>query len=268
MHDSAVTRVALGEGIASLNPLILFHHRAWFDLLVGLGMLVMIGLLSAWRIRNTREKLRLRMQERRSERERIARELHDTLLQGVQALSFRMKRWAIDPAIPESQQREIERVVSQTDSIIIAGREKILELRQMSARPRELLRALSEVGAASAQEGAPILKVATAGNPRPLNARASEEVYHIAAEAIRNACQHSGASVVTVSLDYHRRTFALSISDDGQGMTVPARAPAAHYGLIGMQERAELIGGTLSIRSEPSRGTIVSLLVSRDSVYE
>ena len=96
MHDSAVTRVALGEGIASLNPLILFHHRAWFDLLVGLGMLVMIGLLSAWRIRNTREKLRLRMQERRSERERIARELHDTLLQGVQALSFRMKRWAID----------------------------------------------------------------------------------------------------------------------------------------------------------------------------
>jgi signal transduction histidine kinase len=206
------------------------------------------------------------MQERRSERERIARELHDTLLQGVQALSFRMKRWAIDPAIPESQQREIQRVVSQTDSLIIAGREKILELRQMSARPRELLEALSEMGATSGYEGSPVLKVATAGDPRPLNARTSEEVYHIAAEAIRNACQHSGATVVMVNLDYHRRAFALSISDDGCGMTVPA--PIAHYGLIGMQERAELIGGTLSIRSEPSRGTTVSLLVSRDSVYE
>jgi signal transduction histidine kinase/ligand-binding sensor domain-containing protein len=259
-----------GAGATRLqfNVLPAFYQTLWFRLSMGAVVLFMFAALVLLRTRITRERLRLRMEARNSERERIARDLHDTLLQGIQALSFRMKRWAVDSAIPEVQQREIERVACQTDSIIVAGREKILELRQFAARTSELAEALTAVGSACSSEGGPSLRLATSGNPRPLKGRAYEELSNIGAEAIRNAYKHSGASVITLDLEYRRRALRMAVVDNGRGMRVDTETVPPHYGLIGIRERAEVIDAELTIESAPDRGTTIRIIVPRESAYQ
>lgn len=243
------------------------YQTLWFKLLLGVALIALVSWLGSLRLRRAQERIRQRMEARSAERERIARDLHDTLLQGIQALWFRLQTWASDPAIPERQQREIETVAAQTHSIMAAGREKILELRQTSPRASELAETLIAFASAYAN-GGPKLEVDIQGRLRPLTVDAYEQLSSIGCEALRNAYQHSGAAIIALSLRYARRALTMTVSDAGCGFASIAEKEPGHYGLVGMRERADLIGAELSVDSAPGRGTTVKVVVSRERVYD
>jgi signal transduction histidine kinase len=104
---------------------------------------------------------------------------------------------------------------------------------------------------------------------RELHPIARDEVYRIAFEAIRNACMHSGGMELIIELRYRKRSFRLEVRDDGRGIdsSLLQSGKIGHFGLTGMRERALSLGGTLTVTSEPDRGTTVSLVVPGNAIY-
>jgi signal transduction histidine kinase/ligand-binding sensor domain-containing protein len=245
-----------------------FYQTPAFKLLSVAVLLVAVWLGYLARIRHVKETLRGRMEARSAERERIARDLHDTLLQGIQALMFRLQTWAVDPEIPPRQQNEIETVASQTVNIVIEARERIIQVRHASARPGELAEALAAAGHAHGGRSEPQLEIRVAGQPRYLTPEAQEQLTGIGIEAINNAFQHSGASSITATVHYHRRWLRLTISDNGRGFRGGLEAAEEnHFGLVGMQERAALLNAVFSVDSREGAGTTVKVTAPARGVY-
>jgi signal transduction histidine kinase len=245
-----------------------FFQTLAFKLSIAVVLLMAVWLGYLARIRQVKETLRGRMEARSAERERIARDLHDTLLQGIQALMFRLQTWAVDPEIPPGQQHEIEAVASQTVKIIVEARERIIQVRHASPRLDELAEALAAAGEAHVGSSQPRLEVRVAGQPRYLTPEAQEQLTGIGVEAINNAFQHSGATSITATVHYHRRWLRLTISDNGRGFRSGLDAVEEnHFGLMGMQERAALLKVALSIDSREGAGTTVRVTAPARSVY-
>jgi len=245
-----------------------FYQTLWFKLFSLALVLTGVWIGYLIRIRQLQETLRGRMEARSAERERIARDLHDTLLQGIQALMYRLQTWAVDPAIPPAQQHEIDAVASQTVKIIIEARDRIVQVRRASPRPGELAEALAAAGHAHAEGPQPLLDIRIVGKPRALTPEAQEQLIGIGVEAINNAYQHSSATQITATVQYHRRWLRLTVSDDGSGFQGDLEAVKEnHFGLMGMQERAALLNTELSIDGRKGPGTTVELTVPARSVY-
>ena len=248
-------------------------RAAFFQTLAFKLSMVLVLLIAVWlgylaRIRHIQETLRGRMEARSAERERIARDLHDTLLQGIQALMFRLQTWAVDPEIPPRQQREIDGVASQTVSIIVEARERIIQVRHASPRPGELAEALAAAGEVHVGSSQPRLEIRVAGQPRYLTPEAQEQLTGIGTEAINNAFQHSGATSITATVLYHRRWLRLTISDNGRGFRGGLDAVEEnHFGLVGMQERAALLNAALSVDSCEGAGTTIKVTAPARNVY-
>jgi signal transduction histidine kinase len=209
-------------------------------------------------------RYRRAMHERHAERERIARDVHDTLLQGVQALLFRLQMWEEDPGIPESLRAELAEVATQTKSIVVEGRERILMLRRTDAQPADIVESLAAVGNEVSTGKAARFEITIAGGAKSLTAATREQLIDIAREAVRNAYQHARASHVSVNLEYRERALHLSIADDGRGMdpSITANcARASHFGLVGMRERATQLGAQLLIGANGAGGTRVEVVV-------
>ncbi len=135
------------------------------------------------RVAEVHKRYRLRLQERHAERERIARDIHDTLLQGIQALLFRLQIWELNPAIPESLRQEIAKVVTQAIAIIVAGRERILVLRRTEAKPAELRAALLQIASEESCSEPPAVSVCVKGVATALATDAFEQLIDIGREA-------------------------------------------------------------------------------------
>jgi signal transduction histidine kinase len=267
---------ALNEGSTwSENPAELrftvqaaFYQTLAFKLLSVAVILAGVWLGYLARIRHVQETLRGRMEARSAERERIARDLHDTLLQGIQALMFRLQTWAVDPEIPEGQRTEIEAVASQTVNIIIEARERIIQVRHASPRPGELAEALAAPARAHGGSSQPHVEIRVEGQPRYLTPEAQEQLTGIGIEAINNALQHSGATSITATVHYHRRWLRLTISDNGRGFPGGLETVEGnHFGLVGMQERAALLNADLSVDSREGAGTTVKVTAPARKVY-
>jgi signal transduction histidine kinase len=246
-----------------------FLQSVWFKLL-----LLACGLLIAWllyslRVRQITDRLRGRLEERLSERERIARELHDTLLQGFQGLIFRFQG-VIGRLQPENPVRDMmEHALDQADDLLTEGRNRVLDLRAGHADAD-----LSEVIGHSAERimvaSAASFRIIVEGKPRRLHGIVHEEVSRIAEEALSNAARHASARSVEVSIAYRSANFALHIRDNGIGMSPHAHAaagPGSHFGIIGMRERARKVGGVLAVSSSPAAGTEITLSVPATTAY-
>lgn len=196
----------------------------------------------------------------RAERERIARDIHDTLLQGVQALLFRLQVWEDDAQVPEFLRVEIASVARQTESIVLEGRERILTMRRENAPLGDLAEALGVLGQEATDARKPAFAVNLIGEPKALTADAEAQLLDIAREAVRNACLHANATRIAVTLEYRRRSLKMMISDDGRGFD-PAveRAKPMHFGLMGMRERARQLGAQFRVRSSRHVGTRVEV---------
>lgn len=205
------------------------------------------------------------IEARRAERERIARDLHDTLLQGTQALLFRLQMWEQDPDIPEALRQEIAAVVRQTQSMVIEGRERILMIRRADERPPDLAQALAAMGHEVARGRGATFEVEVAGKAKRLTQEATRQLIDIAREAVRNAYQHAQATRIVIDLQYRRRSLVMRIADNGNGIDpviLESRVGSSHFGLTGMRERAGELGGRLKVQSQPGAGTAVEVVVA------
>jgi signal transduction histidine kinase/ligand-binding sensor domain-containing protein len=238
---------------------------------------IFLGLLwAAWefRVRQLHREFEVTVVARVAERTRIARDLHDTLLQSFQALLLRFQTASLLlPDRPTEAKQKLDIAIDYAAKAITEGRDAIHELRVATLEDNDLALALNTLGgdlAAVAGARAPALHVGVVGQPRELRAIVRNEVYKVAAEALRNAFQHGAAARVEVEIRYDRHEFRVRVRDDGKGIErgiLAGPGIEGHYGLRGMPERAALIGGQVAVRSEVGAGTEVELRVPGKTVY-
>ncbi|HUB52879.1 MAG TPA: two-component regulator propeller domain-containing protein [Terracidiphilus sp.] len=247
----------------------------WFRFaLVALAVCLAL-ILYRLRLLQLTDRLNLRFEERLAERTRIARELHDTLLQSFNALLLRLQTASnVLPVQPEEAKRRIDRAVEQASDAITEGRDTLNELRSSGSATVDLDQAISnfarELLSGSATGPAPEVHVQVEGSPLPMNPIVRDEVYRIVTEAVRNAVRHANAGRIEVEIRYDEHRLRLRIGDNGTGIdpaTLNRDHKPGHWGLQGMRERAKLVGGTLEVWSQLEVGTEIDLSVPAASAY-
>jgi signal transduction histidine kinase/ligand-binding sensor domain-containing protein len=246
-----------------------FYQTWWFILCC----IVLTGSLAALaiqrRIHRYANQLKLRLEERHGERERIARELHDTLLQSIHALVLRFEgvaRYVKDNA---QARKLLEETLDLADELIVEGRDRVSELRTDHACTAGILIAIETTGVRLGLMHGFEFAVRRQGMPRPLRPFIAEECLAIAREAIVNSARHSGATQVIARVEFGRKQFFLSISDNGSGCDADwlTHPPEGHFGIVGMKERASHIGAALNLRANAETGTSVSIEVPARHAY-
>ncbi len=240
-----------------------FLQSGWFKLVCAFAILALLWLVYSLRVHRVRTQIQAGMEVRLAERERIARELHDTLLQGFQGLELHFQ--AAANRIPKGRpaRKAIDDALHRADAVLAEGRDRVRELRTQ-ANSGDLAEALVAVAAELGTGGSIAFNLTVEGATRALHPLAREELQRIGEEAIRNAFHHSGANTIEAMLSYRRRQLRLLIRDNGRGL--PALVASAgerpgHYGLTGMRERALRIGGVLTIVSRQGEGVEVLLSI-------
>jgi len=246
-----------------------WYETVWFR---SLAILAFLGLLIATyltRVSRIEREINLRFEERITERMRIARELHDTLLQSLQGLILSFSTFSTKVTATPEVREEIERSLERADQLVISGRERIRDLRGEPTTVGTLTMALSAIVAETFGSFKPNFSVKVEGAPRPLREVVQDETVWIAREALANARVHSDARDVQLLVSFQESEFRVTIDDNGRGFDpdVPFGTREGHFGLIGMRERAEAIGGRLSLRSSPAKGTTIALAVPGRIAY-
>jgi two-component system NarL family sensor kinase len=201
---------------------------------------------------------------RAEERTRLAREIHDTLAQGLTAIAVSSEgaMHRLDPH-PDLARDRLERALAMAREHLEDARRSVLDLRsagRLEGKP--LAEALAGLARSfTSDTGVPAMVNAVSVD---LPLRIESELFRIAQEALTNVRKHAHAHKVEIALRRHGKTIVLSIRDDGAGFSVRARRAETH-GLIGMRERAKLLGGQLRVRSAPGEGTQVAARVPIDS---
>jgi signal transduction histidine kinase len=246
------------------------NSRLWFKALCVLAAAALLVLIFFIRLAQVHARYRMRLKERHAERERIARDIHDTLLQGIQALLFRLQIWELNSGVPEPMRREISTVVTQATAIIVEGRERILMLRRTEAKPDELRQALSAIAGEESIDELPGVSIQVTGIAAALTTDAFEQLVDIGREAIRNAFVHAQAKQITVTLSYRRQSFSMVVTDDGKGIdasTLQASGATRHFGLVGMSERARQLHAQFRIEKNNPSGTRIIVVVPAQTAY-
>ncbi len=195
------------------------------------------------------------------ERNRLAREIHDTLVQGLTGIIMQLE--TAEALLEDNQARRgreaLHQALALTRSNLDEARRSVLDLRAAPLEGRSLAKALAALINEWKTKSKLKIKFESTGE-RPLPARLEVGLYRIAQEALTNVARHAQARRVDVRLITTPAFVQLAIDDDGRGFD-PVHIPADHHGLIGMQERARLLGGTLELHSQPARGTRVQVTV-------
>jgi signal transduction histidine kinase len=210
-----------------------------------------------------------RLLERLDERSRIARSLHDTLLQSVQALI--MSFHAHTHLLPQGtrERARLDGTLNLADQLLVEGRDQIMDLRA-SASPDELSLALQQFGKGLSEHRAHTFVAHVSEKRRKLKPPIHDEIYAIAREALFNASRYAEAGRIVLELDYAPDTFTLRVLDNGCGLDDEVANTGhrpGHWGLVGMRERAAIIGACLNINSQPGIGTEIEVIVPAKLAY-
>ena len=258
-----------GATIAIVIPPTLIQ-TVGFRVLLGVVALLLISVVTVVRIRQMSEAIRSQLSERMVERERIARELHDTLLQGFQGLILRFGTAARHIPKGEPSKAMMESALDRADEVLLEGRSRVRDLRADDVTSSDLLTALSNFSDELAIGQAAAFDVTKVGDERELHPIVREEAYWIGREALSNAQSHAFAKAIRLSLDFGPKTFVMTCADNGRGIEagiLEAGAREGHWGLSGMRERAVKIGGTVRITCDGEPGTRVTLRVPAAVAY-
>jgi len=236
-------------------------YRQWVK-----GLMVLFTVYAGYRLYVARPDERRRI--RAEERERIARDLHDTLLQSVQGLLLTVQ--AISRKSPSEETREeLVRAVEMARQTVIESRDTLDVMRGGSGPGCPLRLFINEI-IESVFPDDPRVTLSVQGRVRLLHWDVSGEIVAIVREALVNARRHAEASSVRVQVIFSWRRLIVSVTDDGKGIPEGVLAEGmrrGHYGLLGMHERAEAIPANLRIQSHPASGTDVRLVVPAHLVY-
>ena len=252
-----------------------FYQTNWFRAACIAIFMALVWGIYELRVQQLAHQFNLTLEARVAERTRIARDLHDTLLQSFQALLLRFQAVIyMLPEHPADARTSLEEAVDQASQAITEGRDAVGGLRTSTIEKNDLEVAIRTIGeelaaSESAQASTPF-QVLVEGPARNLHPILRDEVYRLAAEALRNAFRHAAAHRVEVEIRYDEKYFRLRVRDDGKGIQpeiLRADGREGHYGLHGMRERAKLVGGELTIWSEVDSGTEIELVIPASRAY-
>lgn len=218
------------------------------------------------------QRMRERYETVIQERTRVARELHDTLLQGFSGITLQLQ--ALKLSLPEAASAardRLARVLLLADDTLRDARHSIWDMRLPELESQSLVSALEAAAKDAVAESSIVLQFSARGTPRPLSPAVETALLRIAKEAVYNAVRHSACRRVTMEFAYSSRDVQLCVEDDGDGFDAHAAAMASksgHFGVAGMRERATRAGGTLSINGVPGVGTKLLLVISTTETHE
>jgi ligand-binding sensor domain-containing protein/signal transduction histidine kinase len=247
-----------------------YYQTSWFRVSCVAAFLVLLIALYQLRLRQVARQFNMRLEERVKERTRIARELHDTLLQGVQGLVLKFD--AVAKQLPREgpARKAMEKALDRADEVLAEGRDRVRDLRDNAISVGDLSAAFQRVAEEIPQGREATFKTVVEGSVRELHPIVIEESYSIGREALINAFTHSEGLHVEVEIIYDPRQFRLRVRDDGRGIDsqiIKEGNRPDHWGLQGMRERAERIGGQLELWSRPATGTEIELIVPAAAAY-
>ena len=268
--ETSDTNGAWSDSAATTEFTILpaFYQTGWFIALCVVSALAFLYMLYLLRVRQLARRYGMRLEDRLSERTRIARELHDTFLQTIQGSKLVADDALDAPNEPARMRQALEQLSTWLGRAVEEGRAALNSLRTSATETNDLAeglrRATEECRMLSPMEAF----FAVDGNAREMHPVVRDEIYRIGYEAIRNACAHSKASQLHVGLKYGQ-DLAMSVGDNGVGISesIINGGTDGHYGLQGMRERAARIGGKLRIVSSADSGTEVSLVIPGRIVF-
>ncbi|HTF65883.1 MAG TPA: two-component regulator propeller domain-containing protein, partial [Edaphobacter sp.] len=245
-----------------------WYQTVWFYVLCSLVILSLVLIVYSFRVQQLSTRMAAGFDERLAERTRLARELHDTLLQTIQGSKI-IADDALDSATPSNPMRKPMEVLSGLLAVAVKeGRAALNSLRTFSAQGDDLADALKRATAPLIDTVPIQMHFSVRGETRDIHPIVRDEVYHIGYEAIRNASLHSSGSQLEVTIDYND-DLLLRVIDNGKGIDpiVLKEGRPGHFGLQGMTERADRIGGSISFFSSEASGTEVRLTVPGRSAF-
>ena len=254
------------------------YQTFWFRSLCSAGAAGLLAMLFVLRLRQmnvrVRRLLEQRFDARVEERTRIARDLHDSLLQGFQGLMFRLQavRQLLPDRAPEAV-AQLDTALETGDKAIAEGRDAVRDLRELNLIQGDLGETLAAFGsefAGNPGPQCPSYRVWVEGEPRTLDAMVRDEVFRVAREAIRNAFRHAGATHIEAELVYGSTHFCVRVRDDGMGIDPHVLAQGrrdGHWGLPGMRERASSFKAEFNVWSQSGAGTEVELRIPAQMAY-
>lgn len=234
-----------------------FYQRAWFLPLCIVALALAGRMIYQLRIHRLREQFNLIL----TERSRIARELHDTLIQGLSGITMEMQALAGKLRSPE-ERATLEEIVRDAGTCLRETRRSVAGLRRAQGSDSGLAAAIAQAAKQITEAKGVRLKLKLDKTRLDLSPEVQYNLLRIASEAVNNSVKHSGAKVIEVLLERTPDALQLSVKDDGVGFSREnSNVRPGHYGLIGMKERAAQIGAEINLTSEPGRGTTVSVLL-------
>ena len=245
-----------------------YYQTAWFRASCVVAFLGLLWALHRLRLHQIAREFNVRLEERVSERTRLARDLHDTLLQSFHGLMLRFQ--VVSKLLPEGKAKEqLEKALERADQAIAEGRSAVYDLRSSATTTNELSEALNAVGNELSTEDTAEFGLVVEGPPKDLHPIIRDELYRISREALQNAFKHARARHIEAEINYGERVFRLRIRDDGEG--IPAeileQGRPGHYGLPGIRERARQVGADLTIWSRAGTGTEIDLSLAGSIAY-
>ncbi len=252
-----------------------FYQTNWFRALCAAALLALLWMLYRLRMRQLAHEFDVTLEARVEERTRIARELHDTLLQSFNGLQLRFRTvHALFSKNPNQARTILEEALDDTRQALTEGRKAVQGLRPSPIEAHEMSEAIKtlieELASDPSHTGGAEVRLNVEGTPRKKRPLIQDEIYRITSEALRNAFHHAEASRIEVQLSYGEKSFEVRVRDDGKGIDhkfLTDEGPAGHFGLRGMRERAQKIGGQLTVWSAPGSGTELALSVPAVRAY-
>ena len=252
-----------------------WYQTNWFRVACAATFLLLLCFIYQLRVRQLHYQFSIGLEARVNERTRIARDLHDTLLQSFHGLLLRLETAAhLLPTRPDHAKTTLDSAIDQASQAIAEGRDAVQSLRSSTIATNDLPVAIrtvaEELAAAETSRTAPVVDVAVEGTQRELHPIVRDEAYRIAVEVLRNAFQHAQANRIEVEIRYDAHELRLRVRDDGKGIDpkiLGGESREGHYGLHGMRERAELVGGKLAVWSDLDAGTEVELSIPAGAAY-
>jgi signal transduction histidine kinase len=245
-----------------------FVQTRWFVALCMIVAGIVIALLFLLRVRQISARMRERLEAQLAERTRVARELHDTLLQTLHGSKL-VADDALDKSTdPANMHQAMKRLSIWLGKAIQEARTALSSMRVSTAQNNDLPDSFQRAAEECRVFGSMEVNFSVAGEVREMHPVIRDEIYRIGYEAIHNACRHSKGARLDIAISYSRN-FSLRIKDDGHGFD-PAAAeldPKGHFGLQGMRERAIRIGGKLTVVSSPDSGAEIDLIVPGSNVF-
>jgi signal transduction histidine kinase/ligand-binding sensor domain-containing protein len=245
-----------------------YYQTVWFRLASAAAVLLLLWAAYRLRVQRLERAFAVGMEARVYERTRIARDLHDTLLQSFQGLMLRLQ--LVEDLLPEGKAKDqLEQTLQRADQAVAEGRRAVYDLRSSTTAPADFPQAVRSLGDEFTTENSAAFRLVVEGAARELNPIIRDELYLITREALRNAFSHARAQHIEAEITYAERAFRLRIRDDGEGIPsqILEEGRPGHYGLRGMRERARQAGGKLDFWSRAGAGTEIEFSIPGSIAY-